>query len=470
MNATEAAVDMIRHAALIEIEGSVSESRGLAIRVRDLPVPVGSLVSIRSRDGRRAAVDGEVVGFDDEATIVMPFGPCDGFSRGDRVRLEAYRQMCPSGRGLLGRVINARGVPIDGKGPLVEPRLRPLHRDPVDPMTRPVIDQPLSVGVRAIDGLCTAGRGQRMGIFAQPGLGKSTLLAAMARNTEAEVAVIGLVGERGREVRDFLEHHLAKRGLERCVVVVATSDEPPLMRIRAAHMATAIAEGFRDEGTDVLLLMDSITRFCQAARQVGLSSGEPPATKGFPPSVFSQLPMLLERSGRTEHGSITGFYTVLVEGDEVTDPVADAARGILDGHIQLSRDLANRGHWPAIDVLASISRVMVDVTDEAHLQARNELIRLEHDYRQVEELNNLGAYAAGSNPDFDMAIAARSMIEPFMRQPMSEPQPGNYQTARAQMLAMAEQIQRARRDMAAQSQRGQAQGAGRARSQGRRQG
>ncbi|MCC5828257.1 MAG: FliI/YscN family ATPase [Phycisphaeraceae bacterium] len=449
----DAAIDLARHAALMGIEGVVSESRGLAVRVRDFPVSVGSLVTITPRGDHRASVEGEVVGFDERTTVVMPFGASDGFSRGDRVRLVQYRQMIPSGPAMLGRVIDALGRPLDGHGPLAGATLVPLHRKPVDPMTRPVIDTPLSVGVRAIDGICTVGRGQRLGIFAQPGLGKSTLLAEMARKTDADVAVIGLVGERGREVRDFIENQLAQRGLERCVVVAATSDEPALMRIRAAHMATAIAESFRDEGKDVLLLMDSVTRFCQALRQVGLSSGEPPATKGFPPSVFAALPLLLERAGRTERGSITAFYTVLVEGDEVTDPIADATRGILDGHIQLSRTLAEKGHWPAIDILGSISRVAIDVTDAPHQAARNQVIRLEHSYRQVEELNNLGAYVAGSNPDFDLALAARGMLDQFLCQSGSETQPSDFHRTRAQLLAMHQQLQAATRQLGSDRQR-----------------
>jgi len=291
-------------------------------------------------------------------------------------------------------------------------------------------------------------------VFASPGLGKSTLLATMARHTAADVTVIGMVGERGREVRDFVENQLGEEGRANSVVVCATSDESPLLRIRAAFAATAIAESFRDRGLDVLLLMDSVTRLCQAQRQVGLAAGEPPATKGYPPSVFSMLPTVLERCGRTSRGSITGFYAVLVEGDELTDPVADATRGILDGHIQLSRELANAGHWPAIDVVSSVSRVVDDVTGVEQQVARRLVLQLVHHYREVEELVNIGAYAAGSNPDFDLAIAAKVIIDQLLRQGRSEAQgKADFEYGRKLLAALAQTIEQARQQLAQQSGR-----------------
>jgi flagellum-specific ATP synthase len=296
--------------------------------------------------------------------------------------------------------------------------------------------------------LMSIGRGQRVGIFSPPGVGKSTLLAMMARQTEADVSVIALVGERGREVRDFLDHQLSEEALGRSVVVCATGDEPPLLRIRAAWVAAAIAEHFRDAGKHVLFLMDSITRFCQAQRQVGLSAGEPPATKGYPPSVFAMLPVLVERSGRLRDGSITGLYSVLVEGDELMDPIADAARGVLDGHIALDRDLANRGHWPAIKVLESISRIAEHVTDKQHQRARTEVLRLLGDYAQVEDLLNIGAYAAGSNVDFDLAIACKPAIDTLLQQGMRDVGgKADFDRSRKQLLALSQHIDTARKQL-----------------------
>ncbi len=452
MSTFEDAITTLESAVTVGIRGTAMEVRGLALHVADLPAPVGATVMVHPRRGD-AALPGEVVGFDGDRTIIMPYGAMQGISRGDPVTVEQYAQVATVGPGLLGRVLGALGEPIDGRGALDVMQRRALDPPAVDPLDRPPIDTPLSVGVRAIDGLLSIGRGQRVGIFAQPGLGKSTLMAQMARRTEADVCIVALVGERGREVRDFIDNQLGPEGLAKSVVIAATGDEPALRRIRAAKLATTVAENFRDQGLDVLLLMDSVTRFCQAQRQAGLAAGEPPATRGYPPSVFTSLPVLLERSGRTSKGSITGFYTVLVEGDEVTDPVADATRGILDGHVQLSRDLANRGHWPAIDVLDSVSRVAPDVTDRQHQSARTELLRIEHHYRQVEDMKNIGAYAVGSNPDFDLAIAAHPMIEQFLQQPVRDPEPADFAQVRKQMLAMQQQIQQARQQLAAQQRR-----------------
>lgn len=400
-----------------QLTGTVAQVQGLTLRVADLALPIGAVVHVIGRSG---PVPGEVVGFDDDLTIVMLLGDTTGIRRGDRVVSAQASPVARVGEQLLGRIVDGMGNPIDQRGPLADTVSHPLTPGPVDPMRRVGIDQPLGTGVRAVDTMLTVGRGQRLGIFAGPGVGKSTLLSMMARQTDADVSVIALIGERGREVRDFIDQNLGQMGMHRVVVVVATADEPALMRIRAAQYATAVAEFFRGEGLDVVLLMDSLTRFCQALRQVGLAAGEPPATKGYTPSVFAALPGLLERCGRTQTGSITGFYTILVEGDDLTEPVSDAARGILDGHVVLDRELGNKGHWPAIDVLRSVSRVAPDVTAEDHAEARQQVNRLMHAFAEVEDLVNIGAYASGSNPDFDLAIECKPAIDELLRQRPSE--------------------------------------------------
>lgn len=433
---------MLDQAAPIELRGRVAQVNGLAVHVVDLPVPVGSAVRIMTRHGEGPVLRGEVVSFDQEYSIVMLLGSTMGVKRGDPVVAEQFAQLVRVGESLIGRVIDGMGRPIDDKGPLSDTVTRPLTPTPIDPLDRPLIDTPMATGVRAVDALITVGRGQRMGIFAAPGVGKSTLTGMITRRTEADVTVVALVGERGREVRDFIEHHLGDEGLARSVVVCATSDEPALTRIRSAMVATTIAEYFRDRGLDVLLIMDSVTRFCQAQRQVGLASGEPPTTRGYPPSVFAMLPGLLERSGRTSKGSITGLYTVLVEGDDVTaDPISDASRAILDGHIRLSQNLANTGVWPAIDVLESISRVADDVTDAEQQAARRMVIKLVASYRQVEDLLNIGAYNAGSNPDFDLAIAAKPMIDQLMQQGRQETTGVGIEPTRQQLLTLHRQVE-----------------------------
>lgn len=411
---------LIQDAVTLEVAGAVRDVRGLSARVASLPVPIGTQVTIATGRGRGPEVAGEVVGFEGELAVVMALGPLAGVGPGDPVTAGQHAQQVRVGSSLLGRVLDGLGRPIDGLGPLRDTVPRPLQPRPVDALSRPPIDEPLATGVRAVDGMTTLGKGQRLGVFAGPGCGKSTLLGMMARQTEADVSVIALVGERGREVRDFIDKVLGPEGLARSVVVCATGDEPALLRVRAALVATTIAEHFRDQGLDTLLLVDSVTRLCQAQRQIGLAAGEPPATRGYPPSVFSLLPELLERSGRTPSGSITGLYAVLVEGDDLTEPVADACMGVLDGHIVLSRKLADRGHFPAIDVLGSISRVAGEVTPKEHQQARQELIRLVAAYRDVEDLLNIGAYAAGSSAEFDLAIAAKPMIDQFLRQGCGE--------------------------------------------------
>ena len=371
--------------------------------------------------GEAQAPRGEVIGFDGPQSIVMLLDAPHGIAPGTRVFGEQSAQTVQVSCSLLGRIINGLGLPIDGKDRPMDAVARPLIPPLTGALQRRHICEPLMTGIRAIDGMITLGKGQRVGIFSGPGVGKSTLLSVIARNTSADVNVIALVGERGREVREFIENSLGEDGLARSVLVVATSDESPLMRVRAAMVACTVAEHFRDLGKDVLLIMDSITRFAHAQRQIGLTVGEQPATKGYTPSVFSQLPVLLERAGAVDGaGSITGLYSVLVEGDDLTEPISDAAQGTLDGHLILSRKLAARGHYPAIHLLSSISRVADDVCDEHHIAARSELINLIAAYEDAEELINIGAYAKGSNPFCDVAIELKSAIDGFLRQPTAE--------------------------------------------------
>ena len=450
--------DLLDRCTAPELRGRVKEVRGLALRVGALPIPIGASVEIHRRGASAVAgpvLPGEVVGFDGQDTVVMPFAPTQGIGRGDTVVALHHSQQVRVGHALLGRVLNGMGQPIDQQGPLVDTVPQSLTPRPVDPLDRPLIDEPLATGLRAIDAMTPLGKGQRLGIFASPGVGKSTLLASCAKHTAADVSVIALIGERGREVKHFIEHALGPEGLARSVVVCATSDEPALLRLRAASVATTIAEHFRDQGLDVLLVMDSVTRFCQAQRQVGLAAGEPPATKGFPPSVFAALPKLLERSGRTHAGSITGLYSVLVENNDMSEPVADACRGILDGHVQLDRKLAEQGHYPAIDVPGSISRVADDITDAAHQQARRSVLKLIAAYRQVEDLVNIGAYAPGSNPEFDLAITCKPAIDRLLQQGRGEVQgSAKFAQTTAQLQALAGLLEQTRQQLA-QNQPGQ---------------
>jgi flagellum-specific ATP synthase len=438
----------LAHVRTIGLSGTVSEVRGLSLLVDDLPLPVGSMVTVESDEPRV----GEVVGFDNQQTIIMLMGQTQGIARGHRVRGVAGGNLVRVGERLLGRVVDGLGRPIDHAGPIADTVTRPVQPEPLQALQRVPIDTPLGTGVRSLDAVLTVGRGQRLGIFAGPGIGKSTLLGQIARNTDADISVIALIGERGREVNDFIRASLGEEGLQRSVVIVSTGDEPALMRIRATMYAMAVAEFFRDAGMDVVFFMDSITRLCQAQRQIGLAAGEPPATKGFTPSVFAMLPTLLERSGRTQVGSITGFYTILVEGDDLTEPISDAARGILDGHVVLSRDLANRGHWPAIDVLQSISRVANDVTDGTHQEARRQVIRLIAAYRDVEDLVNIGAYASGSNPLYDLAIAMKEPIDRFLQQTTDEGP--SFEQVHAQLVKLAHQAQETEATLAARAGRG----------------
>ncbi len=402
----------------VAICGQVKRVVGLVIEAQGPNVSVGGLCEIEVPKGKNLVA--EVVGFRDERVLLIPFGDPRGIEPGSKVfvRPEIGVRV---GEGLLGRVLDALGEPLDGK-PL--PRLStyyPLYAEPLKPFERARISTPLDVGVRAINALLTVGKGQRVAIMAGSGVGKSTLLGMMARHTQADVNVIALIGERGREVREFLERDLGPEGLARSVVVVATSDQPPPLRIRGAYLAMAIAEYFRDQGADVLVMMDSLTRFCMAGREIGLAVGEPPTARGYTPSVFATLPKLLERAGpKAEGGSITGFYTVLVEGDDFNEPVADAVRSIVDGHIVLTRELAHQGHYPAIDVLQSVSRVMVDIVSEEHREAAKRLINTLAVYRRAEDLINIGAYVRGSNPEIDQALAKINDIKAFLRQDIKE--------------------------------------------------
>jgi flagellum-specific ATP synthase len=401
-----------------DVTGSVLRTEGMMASVASLPAPVGAVVAIERQGG--PAIEGEVVGFQDELTLVYPFQQLTGVRRGNRVRLCRTARWLRVGRGLLGRVIDAHGYPTDRLPQIALEQRARLDQRPPPALERPPIDKALSTGIRAIDGLLTCGRGQRMGIFSGSGVGKSVMLGMMARNTSADVIVVGLVGERGREVNEFLERDLGPKGLERSVVVVATSDEPALVRVQAALTATAVAEYFRDQGLDVLLLMDSVTRFAMAQREIGLAAGEPPATRGYPPSVFSLLPKLVERAGRAARGSITAFYSVLVEGDDTNEPVSDCVRGLLDGHTVLSRKLAARGHYPAIDVLDSISRVMPAIVSTEHWQATLRIKEWMAAYRDHEDLISIGAYRPGANATVDASIAMRDEVNRFLQQRVDE--------------------------------------------------
>jgi FliI/YscN family ATPase len=398
------------------LQGQVVRVVGLLVESSGPAASVGELCEVRSAGA--APLPLEVVGFRDGRLLSVPLGETSGIRPGDRIVSRGTSLTVPVGQALLGRVIDGLGRPIDGKGPIVADDQAPLKPATLNPLDRDPIHEPIGTGVRAIDALLTAGRGQRIGVFGGSGVGKSTLLGMMARGTEADIVVLALVGERGREVRSFLEHDLGPEGLKRSVVVVSTSDNPPLARLRAAHSATAIAEAFRDRGQNVLLMMDSVTRFAMAQREVGLAAGEPPTAKGYPPSVFALLPRLLERAGSVSgRGSITAIYTVLVEGDDTNEPISDAVRSILDGHIVLSRDLAARNHYPAIDVLSSVSRTMPDVTTPEHRlragQVRDWLATL----KETEDLLSVGAYTPGTSARIDAALDRRESISRMLCQP-----------------------------------------------------
>ncbi len=407
----------------LDVEGRLTRMVGLTLEAIGCPAAIGGRCMVVNPDGSR--VEAEVVGFSGEKLFLMPIGDLQGLAPNARV-IPTHR-VCeaPAGPGLLGRVLDGAGQPLDGKGPLDIEAHVPLSGRPINPLGRSPIREPLDVGVRAINALLSVGRGQRMGLFAGSGVGKSVLLGMMTRYTNADVIVVGLIGERGREVVEFVQNILGEDGMARAVVVATPADNSPLMRMHGAMLATSIAEYFRDQGLQVLLLMDSLTRFAQAQREIALAIGEPPATKGYPPSVFAKLPQLVERAGNGDinGGSITAFYTVLAEGDDQNDPIADAARAILDGHIVLSRELAESGHYPAIDIEASISRAMTEITDAAHMQAARRFKQLYSTYRRHRDLISVGAYQKGADPRIDEAVAYHPRLVEFLQQNLRESVP-----------------------------------------------
>jgi len=413
--------ELLRHAKLIRRQGKITQVIGQIIEAYNPGMSVGGLCTILNPDtGDR--VRGEVVGFKQDKVLLMALGQMPNISPRCRVIPEDRPPRVPVGEDMMGRVMDGLGRLIDDGDPVSLPYELPLYHDAINPLFRRRIEQPIDVGVRAINGLLTCGQGQRVGIMSGSGVGKSVLLGMMARHTTADVNVIALIGERGREVKEFMERDLGEEGLRRSVMVVATSDQPPLIRTRAAFLATTIAEFFRNQGKQVLFMMDSVTRFAMAQREIGLAAGEPPTTKGYPPSVFALLPKLLERAGMSEtEGSITGFYTVLVEGDDPNEPIADAVRSIVDGHILLSRDLASRGQYPAIDVLGSTSRVMNDVATEQHKRDAQAFVGTLASYKEAEDLINIGAYVRGSNPRIDYALEKIDAIVDYIKQPIETP-------------------------------------------------
>ncbi len=456
-----ACIQLLENASPLHIFGKVNKVVGLVAEGSGLRAPLGAVCHMIP-EGEEQGVAAEVVGFKDGNLLFMPYGDMRGIRPGSLIRNSSLPPFFPVGPHILGRTLDAFGMPLDG-GPLISAEifsnstdfneenkdsftqkleeqkphvpawlkqahdswgqaLAPIYADPPSPLKRPRITDILDVGVRSINSLLTLGKGQRVGIMAGSGVGKSTLMGMMARYTKADVNVIGLIGERGREVLEFMERDLGPEGMARSVLIIATSDQSPLVRMRAAYAATAVAEYFRDQGKDVLLMMDSVTRFAMAAREVGLAIGEPPTTKGYTPTVFAQLPKLLERAGRSDRGTITGIYTVLVDGDDFNEPIADAVRSILDGHIVLTRDLADQGHFPAIDVLRSISRLRSDICSREDVQAGQTITRHMSTYAKVEDMINIGAYAQGSNPDIDAAIVKMPHINTFLCQSVSDEQ------------------------------------------------
>jgi FliI/YscN family ATPase len=428
------------------IAGQVQGISGLTIEASDLPLPLGSLCRIESFGGKTSMA--EVIGFHQDATLLMSLSDTGGVARGDTITNIAAAPKIGCSHQLLGRVLDGYGRPIDGLGPIPAGQLRRIDGRGVTPLERRNIRQPIATSVRAIDGLHTCGLGQRMGIFSGPGVGKSTLMSQIARHTSADVSVVALIGERGREVQEFLEHSLGPEGIKRCVVIVSTSDDAPLLRVRACKVACTVSEYFRDQGKHVMLMMDSLTRLAQAQRQIGLAAREPPATKGFPPSVFALLPLILERAGKTDRGSITGFYTVLVEGDDFNEPIPDAVKGITDGHLWLNRALANRGHFPAIDVIQSISRVRSDVAEKAHVMAARRIISLLAIYQDIEDLVNIGAYVKGANLENDLAVEVRPKIVQYLQQ---DPQsPTTLEQSKKQLIELAAWIDQMEKSIKAQ--------------------
>lgn len=408
-------LDILDKSDFIEYSGKVSKVVGLTIESTGPEVNMGEICHIYPAKGKKA-IEAEVVGFKDNKVLLMPLGEMNGIGPGNKVIATGELLRIGVGDMLKGRILDGMGNPIDSKGALDGQCYYPVDNATPHPLQRKRISEPLPLGVKTIDGLLTVGKGQRVGIFAGSGVGKSTLIGMIARNTKADINVIALIGERGREVKEFIEKDLGEEGLKRSILVIATSDQPALVRLKGALIATAIAEFFRDQGKDVLLLMDSLTRFAMAQREIGLAVGEPPVSRGYTPSVFATMPKLLERSGCSDKGSITGLYTVLVDGDDLMEPVTDTARGILDGHIVLSRALANKNQYPAIDVLASISRVMSDIVTKEHKKTAAEIKKVMAVYRDAEDLINIGAYVRGSNEKIDYAIDAYDKIIGFIEQ------------------------------------------------------
>ena len=399
--------------------GKVVKIVGLTIESVGPDVNLNDVCKIRSREDSNICVEAEVVGFKDKRVLLMPFDSVDGIGPGCIVENTGKPLRVKVGEELLGKTVDGLGKPLDGYQ-IKQYKKYPVEAKSPDPMSREIISEVLPLGVKAVDGLITVGKGQRIGIFAGSGVGKSTLMGMFARNTKADINVIALIGERGREVREFIERDLGEEGMKRSIVVVATSDKPALIRNKAAKTATAIAEYFRDQGKDVLLMMDSLTRFSMAQREIGLASGEPPVTRGYPPSVYSEMPKLLERAGNGSKGSITGLYTVLVDGDDFNEPITDTARGILDGHIILSRKLGHKNHYPAIDILQSISRVMSSIASKEHKKAASKLKNVLATYSEAEDLINIGAYKAGSNKNIDYAVAKIDEVNEFLIQGTDE--------------------------------------------------
>ena len=413
-------LDAVRQTPTVQVWGKVTNIVGVLVQGYCPNVSVGSLCEILPEGGQEA-VPAEVVGFRDAMALFMPLGELRGLAPGNLIRVLASSATLPVGQAMLGRVLDAMGNPIDGKGELTLDHSRSIYAQPPGPMERAQISKPLDLGVSSINGLLTCGLGQRMAIMAGSGVGKSTLMGMIARDSTASVNVIALIGERGREVREFIENDLGPEGLKRSVVIVATSDQSPVLRMRGAFGATAVAEHFADQGEDVMLIMDSVTRYAMANREIGLAVGEPPTTKGYPPSVFAKLPKFLERAGNFKKGgSITGLYTVLVEGDDMNEPVADTVRSILDGHIVLDRKLANKNHYPPVDVLQSASRLMRQVVDEEHLQYSAQILNILATYRESEDLVTIGAYTRGTNAALDNALDRIDAVQAFLTQDKDE--------------------------------------------------
>ncbi|WP_413300346.1 flagellar protein export ATPase FliI [Bacillus sp. 1P10SD] len=410
---------LIRSVDPVRVNGKITQIIGLTIESQGPDVKIGELCSIYPTNSQ-IPIQAEVVGIRENKVLLMPLGEVRSIGPGCDVVASGKQMTVKAGRHLLGRILDGLGQPMDGKPLPVGLEEVPTHAIPPNPLNRPRIHSSLGVGVRTIDGLLTMGKGQRMGIFAGSGVGKSTLLGMISRNTTADVNVIALIGERGREVLDFIEQNLGEEGLKKSVVIVATSDQPALIRIKGAMIATSIAEYFRDQGMDVMLVMDSVTRFAMAQREIGLAIGEPPTTKGYTPSVFAMLPQLLERAGTGPRGTISAIYTVLVDGDDMNEPIADAVRGILDGHIVLNRAIGAKGIFPSIDVLNSVSRVMTEITSDEHLKAARNFRNLLASYNQAEDLINIGAYKKGSNREIDLAMRLKPHMDQFLRQGIYE--------------------------------------------------